>query len=38
MNIEIDGHEKFYKDANEAYLAGVDLKVYLKKSYVTKAK
>lgn len=29
MNIEIDGHEKFYKDANEAYLAGVDLKKYV---------
>lgn len=30
MNIPIEGHEKSYKDANEAYLAGVDLKVYLK--------
>ena len=32
MNIDIDGHERKYKDANEAYLNGVDLKVYLKNS------
>lgn len=32
MNIEIDGHENSYKDANEAFLAGVDLKLYLKNS------
>jgi len=29
MNIDLEGHEKFYKDANEAYLAGVDLKKYV---------
>jgi twinkle protein len=32
MNIQIDGHERYYKDANEAFLNGVDLKVYLKHS------
>lgn len=30
MNIPIEGHERVYKDANEAYLNGVDLKIYLK--------
>lgn len=29
MNIDIEGHDKYYKDANEAYLNGIDLKTYL---------
>jgi twinkle protein len=32
MNIEIEGHDSHYKDANEAYLSGVDLKDYLKRA------
>lgn len=38
MNIDIEGHDKFYKDANEAYLSGVDLKNYIRNSYLTKSK